>query len=76
MAARCRARVVEAERAEYGAGFLGAVFMAMASAGSRRTPRVRSCAWARARRCSPRPRWRLMVLLTIIAFVVLLALIF
>ena len=30
MAARCRERVVEAERAEYGAGFLGAVFMAMA----------------------------------------------
>ena len=76
MAARCRARVAEAERAEYGAGVLGAIFMAMAerrlpSQTTRQIVRVgKGAAMLAATAVAS------MVLLTIIAFVVLLALIF
>ena len=71
MAARCRERVVEAERAEYGAGFLGAVFMAMAerrlpSHTTRQIVRVGKGAAILAATAVAS-----MVLLTIIAFVVL-----
>jgi hypothetical protein len=76
MAARCRERVVEAERAEYGAGVLGAIFMAMAE---RRLPSHTTRQIVRAGKGAAilaTTAVASMVLLTIIAFLVLLALIF
>ena len=76
MAARCRARVAEAERAEYGAGLLGAIFMAMAE---RRLPTTTSRQIMRVGKGAAivvAGAVATMVLLTVIAFAILLALIF
>jgi len=76
MVDRWRARVSEAERAEYGAGFLGAVFLAMAE---RRLPTHTTRQIVRVGKGAAIVAATTvisMVLLTIIAFAVLLALIF
>jgi hypothetical protein len=76
MVDRWRARVSEAERAEYGAGFLGAVFLAMAE---RRLPTHTTRQLVRVGKGAAIVAATTvisMVLLTIIAFAVLLALIF
>lgn len=76
MVDRWRARVTEAERAEYGPGFLGAVFQLMAEKRlpvqtSRQIVRVgKGAAIVAAGTVAT------MVLLTVIAFAILLALIF
>ena len=76
MVERCRARVNEAERAEYGPGFLGAIFMAMAE---RRLPTHTTRQIVRVGKGAAMlaaATVATMVLLTVIAFIVLLALIF
>ena len=76
MVERWRARVTEAERAEYGPGFLGAVFLAMSE---RRLPTHTSRQLVRVGKGAAIVAATTvisMVLLTIIAFAVLLALIF
>ena len=76
MCARWRERVMEAERAEYGPGLLGAIFLLLAekrlpSHTSRQIVRVgKGAAIVAATTVAS------MVLLTVIAFAVLLALIF
>lgn len=76
MAARCRERVAVAERAEYGPGFLGAVFQVMAekrlpAQTTRQIVRVgKGAAIVAATGVAA------MVLLTVLLFAVLLALIF
>lgn len=76
MAARWRDRVMEAERAEYGAGFLGAVFQLMAE---RRLPAQTTRQIVRVGKGAAIVAATTvisMILLTVIAFAVLLALIF
>jgi hypothetical protein len=76
MAARWRERVAEAERAEYGAGFLGAVFMAMAE---RRLPTQTSRQLVRVGKGAvivAATTVAVMTLLAMVLFVALLALIF
>src|SRR5690349_11308783 len=76
MAARCRARVDAAERAEYGPGFLGAVFMAMAE---KRLPTHTKHQIVRVGKGAALVAVTgvaAMVLLTVVLFAVLLALIF
>ena len=75
MAERWRARVSEAERAEYGPGFLGAVFMAMAE---KRLPTHTQRQMVRVGKGAAIVAATTvisMVLLTVIAFAILLALI-
>lgn len=76
MVERCQARVAEAERAEYGAGFLGAIFMAMAE---RRLPTQTSRQIVRVGKGAAiiaASGVAAMVLLSVVLFAVLLALIF
>ncbi len=76
MTARWRERVAEAERAEYGPGFLGAVFQVMAE---KRLPAQTSRQIVRVGKGAALVAVTgvaMMVLLTVVLFAVLLALIF
>lgn len=76
MAERWRARVMEAERAEYGAGFLGAVFQLMAE---KRLPTQTSRQIVRVGKGAAivaATTVALMTLIAVLLFVALLVLIF
>ena len=76
MAARWRARVKEAELAEYGPGVLGAVFMAMAEKRLPTHTKHQIVRVGKGAAILAATTVATMVLLTVIAFAILLALIF